>query len=586
MPLRSLFIALLILGLFAALFAPARANGVASAETGPQARFFAQAVFSNRDPWIEQTLRDMSVREKVGQMIVAKVDARYESDADPQYLSISRLAIEGKIGGIMFLKGDIQSAGILANHYQEVSKVPLLVSADMERGLAMRLDGATKFSPAMALSATGDPALARSMAEIVAKEARAVGIHQNYAPTVDLNINPANPVINTRSFGDRIPLVNAMSAAVIDGLQSSGIVATAKHFPGHGDVTVDSHLALPVLEGDRQRLENYELKPFRAAIAHGVLSVMVGHLAVPKLTGTMEPASLSRTIVTGLLRQELGFKGVIVTDALNMKALQNGQTPGEIAIKAVQAGNDILLYPDDPEVVHSAVAAAVENGDISESRIDDSVRRILQLKHWLGLDRQKLVDLSRLHELVGAPQSAQVAEQIAERSLTLVRDRGRRLPLRIPEGGQVVNIILNDRPGQSVGGDFAEKLGGVYNVTTFRLTPESKPEFFESASTAVANASAVIVTTGIQAWSNAASSKLSDQQRDFVRRLPTVAPAGTPVLFIAFGTPYILNAFPEIGSALCAYSETDQTEAAILKVLRGDLLPNGSLPVSLDGVTP
>jgi beta-N-acetylhexosaminidase len=579
------FIALFILSLFAAGSRPAMANGPVP-ESSPQQKVSAQLVFLNRDPWIEQTLRDMSIREKVGQMIVAKVDAHYSGDTDPQYQFISRLAAEGKIGGIMFLKGDILSAGTLANHFQEVSKVPLLVSADMERGLAMRLDGATKFSPAMALSATGDPALARSMAEIVAKEARAVGIHQNYAPTVDLNINPANPVINTRSFGDRIPLVNAMSAAVIDGLQSSGVVATAKHFPGHGDVSVDSHQALPVLNGGRARLENYELKPFRSAIAHGVLSVMVGHLAVPKLTGSMEPASLSRTIITDLLREELGFKGLIVTDALNMKALQNGQTPGEIAIKAVQAGNDILLYPEEPEQIFDAVCAAVENGDISASRLDDSVRRILQLKKWLGLDRQKFVDLTNLAGQVGTPANALVAEQIAEQSLTLVRDRNHLLPLHIPEGGQVVNIILNDRAGETVGSDFAEKLALTYNASRFRITPASTPEEYQIASQALEQASAVILTTGIQAWSGSASSRLTAQQRKFVRRLSSVAPAGTPVIFVAFGTPYILNAFPGIGTALCAYSANDDSEAAVIKVLKGELVPKGTLPVSLHGVKP
>ena len=313
---------------------------------------------------------------------------------------------------------------------------------------------------------------------------------------------------------------------------------------------------------------------------------MVGHLAVPKLTGTMEPASLSRAIVTSLLRDELGFKGLVVTDALNMKALQNGQTAGDIAIRAVHAGNDILLYPEEPELIFEALCAAVERGDILESRIDHSVRRILQMKHWLGLDRQKLVDLSRLKELVGTTENERVAKKIAAESLTLLRDRKRNLPLRIPEKGQLVNIILNDRPGQTVGRDFADSLRSRYNVTAFRLTPASKPEFFQQASQAVSNASAVILTTGIQAWSPTMPAKITDQQRDFVRSLPALAPAGTPVLFISFGTPYILSAFPEIGTALCAYSETDQTAAALLKVLNGKLVLKGALPVSLDGVAP
>jgi beta-N-acetylhexosaminidase len=543
-------------------------------------------IFTNKDPWVEETLGKMSVSEKVGQMIVASVDAQYKSISDRDYILLSRLASEGKIGGIMFLKGDVISAGMFANHLQSVSAVPLLVSADMERGLAMRLDGATTFSPAMAIAATGDPALAASMAKIVATEAKAVGIHQNYAPTVDLNINPANPVINTRSFGDRIPLAIAMSAAIIDGLQSNGVVATAKHFPGHGDVTVDSHLALPVLQGDRQRLDDYELKPFKAAIAQGVLSVMVGHLAVPKLTGTLEPASLSKTIVTDLLRQELGFKGLIVTDALNMKALNDGRSLPEICVKAVEAGNDILLFPVDPELAHKSVTAAVENGNIPVSRIDDSVRRILQVKRWLGLDQKKLVDLTQLQDHVSSEESNQIAEKIAEDAVTLIRDRDRMLPIRMQINGPVVDIILNDKPGEELGNRFAEKLSMDYAVIHFHLDPSSRDKVFRNASEITRTASAIILTTGIQAYSRSGPSKLSSRQIDFVRSLSTLVPQGTPIVFISFGTPYILNAFPEIGTALCAYSENEYSEKSIIRVLKGELVPKGTLPVSIDGGQP
>ncbi|HWR00572.1 MAG TPA: glycoside hydrolase family 3 N-terminal domain-containing protein [Chlorobaculum sp.] len=543
-------------------------------------------IFTKTDSWVEETLAKMSVSEKVGQMIVASVDAQYKSSSDRDYLLLSRLASEGKIGGIMFLKGDVISAGMFANHLQSVSSVPLLVSADMERGLAMRLDGSTAFSPAMAIAATGNPDLATDMAKVIAGEARAVGIHQNYAPTVDLNINPANPVINTRSFGDRIPLVISMSAAIIESLQSNGIVATAKHFPGHGDVTVDSHLALPVLLGDRQRLDDYELKPFRAAIAQGVMSVMVGHLAVPKLTGTLEPASLSRTIVTDLLRQELGFKGLIVTDALNMKALNDGRSQQEISIKAVEAGNDMLLFPVDPELAHRAVTSAVENGRIPVSGIDDSVRRILLVKHWLGLDRKKLVDLSRLQDHVGSEEGSRIAEKIAWNALTLIRDRDRNLPLHTPLIGPVVDIILNDKPGEDLGNRFAEMLGMDYALIHIRLDPSSRETTFQVAGEMLRTASAVILTTGIQAYSRAVPSKLSSRQIDFVRTLPGRVPKGTPVVFISFGTPYILNAFPEIGTALCAYSENEYSEQAVLRILKGNLVPKGMLPVSLDGGEP
>jgi beta-N-acetylhexosaminidase len=543
-------------------------------------------IFTKKDSWVEKTLEKMSVSEKVGQMIVASIDAQYKNSTDKDYVLMSRLAAEGKIGGIMFLKGDVISAGMFANHLQSVSAVPLLVSADMERGLAMRLEGASAFSPAMAIAAAGNPELAASMARIVANEARAVGIHQNYGPTVDLNINPANPVINTRSFGDRIPLAIAMSSAIIDGLQSNGVVATAKHFPGHGDVTVDSHLALPVLQGDRQRLDDYELKPFKAAIAQGVLSVMVGHLAVPKLTGSLEPASLSKVIVTDLLREELGFKGLIVTDAMNMKALNDGRSLQEICVKAVEAGNDILLFPVDPELAHTAVTAAVESNQIPVSRIDDSVRRILHIKRWLGLDRNKMVDLTRLQDNVCSEEGNQIAEKIAEDAITLIRDRDRSLPLHLPENGPIVDIILNDKPGEELGNRFAEKLGLDYAVIHLRLDPSSKDKAFRTADEMTKAASAVILTTGIQAVSRSGPSRLSARQIEFVRSLKAKVPQGTPVVFISFGTPYILDAFPEIGTALCAYSENEFSEKSVIRVLKGELVPKGSLPVSLNGGQP
>ncbi len=541
----------------------------------------AQAVFSTNSAWIDRTMKRMSLSEKVGQMIVANLEGQYRGDDNQDYQLLTRLATEGKIGGIMFLKGDILGASMLVNHFQLVSNLPLLISADMERGLAMRLEGATEFPPSMAVAATGDPELARAMAKTIAREARAVGISQDYAPTVDLNINPANPVINTRSFGDRIQVADTMSTAIIEGLQSSNVAATAKHFPGHGDVTVDSHLALPILAGDRQRLENYELKPFRAAVSQGVMSVMVGHLAVPKLTGNLEPASLSKSIVTDLLRRDIGFSGLIITDALNMKALRDIGTPSEIAVRAVQAGNDLLLFPPDPELAHDAVVDAVRNGTIPERRIDESVRRILQLKQWLGLDRNRMVDLSRLHEAVGLPESRQLAERIAEQSVTLVRDRNHLLPLHPSPSGPVLNIVLQDKPGEEHVRTFRKKLSEHWRVLHVRLDPSTREKSYRETLRLAEQASAVILTTDIQAVPANGLAKQGERQLAFVRSLPGRVPATTPLIFVSFGTPYLLDHVPEIGTALCAYSAGDPAESSVMRVLLGELVPPGKLPVSL-----
>jgi beta-N-acetylhexosaminidase len=574
MKLRVLFpsLAIFLILLLAARPATARFHELPAAAA-------AKTVFSKRDSWVERTLQTMSLPEKVGQMIVASIEGRFKGDDDRDYQLLSRLSAEGKIGGIMFLKGDAFGAGLLANHFQSLASIPLLISADMERGLAMRLRGATEFPPSMALAATGNPELGYEMARVIAREARSIGIHQNYAPTVDLNINPANPVINTRSFGDSIPLALSMSAAIVDGLQSNGVLATAKHFPGHGDVTIDSHLALPVLAADRQRLMNYELRPFRAAIDQGIMSIMVGHLAVPKLTGTLEPATVSKTIVTDLLRNELGFSGLIVTDALNMKALYNGNNEQEIAVKAIQAGNDILLFPPDPERTHVAVLSAVENGLVSEKQINESVRRILLVKQWLGLDSKKLVDITRLQDHIGQPHDLRLAEKIAENAVTLLRDDRRLLPLRRESTGSVLNIILQDKAENQSGSAYMEKLGREFTAVHLRLDPASDSLAYRNAAELASRSSAIILTTYIQVFSGSGTLRLSEKQRQFIHSLPSILPPEKPLILVSFGTPYLHDAFPEIGTSLCAYSSNEHSESSVVKVLKGTLKPGGRLPV-------
>ncbi|NTV99104.1 MAG: glycoside hydrolase family 3 protein, partial [Chlorobiaceae bacterium] len=471
---------------------------------------------------------------------------------------------------------------MLANHFQSLTPRYLLMSADMERGLAMRLSGATQFPPNMALAAARDPGLAVEMARAIAKEARAVGLDQNYAPTVDLNINPLNPIINTRSFGDDVQLTISMSNAIIEGLQSSGVIATAKHFPGHGDVSVDSHISLPVLQADRTRLDNYELKPFRAAIDKGVISVMVGHLAVPKITGSLEPASVSKTIVTDLLRRELGFRGLIITDALNMNALYNGNNLAEISVKAVQAGNDLLLFPPDAEATHSAVMKAVEDGLISENQINASVRRILQVKEWLSGSRSKLVDLNRLAQDESPVSHRDLAKKIAERSVTLIRDNNKSLPLKTgPITGNVLNIILQDKKNSDTGLEYMKILDRFYPVTHIRIDPQTDSIGYAAAADLASKSSAVILTSYVQALSGSGTLRLTEKQQAFIHSLKNLTPDNKPFIFVSLGTPYLINYFPEIPTYLCTYSSNEMSEENAVDAIRGELKPQGLLPVTL-----
>ncbi|NMW17899.1 MAG: glycoside hydrolase family 3 protein [Chlorobiaceae bacterium] len=564
------------------LLIPAALIGSAPTKPGTET-WAAQQIFNVADTRIEATLKNLTLSEKVGQMLIAESDGHYNSYDDTAYKLLDRLVKEGKIGGIMFLKGDAFSAAMLANHFQSLAPRPLLMSADMERGLAMRLNGATEFPPNMALAATQDSKMAGKMAQAIAKEAKTVGLQQSYGPTLDLNINPLNPIINTRSFGDNLPLTIALSHAVIEGLQSNGIIATAKHFPGHGDVSVDSHIFLPVLKADRRQLDEYELKPFKAAIEQGVISVMVGHLAAPELTGTMEPASISKVIVTDLLRKELGFQGLIITDAMNMKALYNGQNVPDISIKAIQAGNDLLLFSPDPELAHHSIVQAVEKGVIPIEQINDSVRRILQAKQWLDIEHRKLVNLNRVKDDASPESHRDLAKKIAEASITLVKDENHCMPLKRVSSGSLLNIILQDKTDLNVGNGYIKNIDNYYAADHIRIDPGTDSLRYAHAADMAMKAPAVIVTSYVQALSGSGTLKLTEKQQEFIHTLARMIPKEKPLIFISLGTPYLINYFPEITTYLCTYSSKEASEEYVVKALKGKLIPRGILPVSLQG---
>ncbi|ABB23015.1 glycoside hydrolase family 3 protein [Pelodictyon luteolum] len=537
----------------------------------------AEAVFREVDSGIDAALQAMSLEEKVGQMLMADSPGAYTEKDDPARMKLDRLVSEGKVGGIMFLKGSMFSAAMLANHFQSIAPNPLLISADMERGLAMRLEGATRFPSAMAVSAAGSSELSGKMGEAIALEAKAAGLQWNFAPSADLNSNPLNPVINTRSYGDTSEGASRMADALIEGMQSKGLLATAKHFPGHGDVTVDSHFALPVLEADSLRLEEYELKPFRSAIRCGVMAVMTGHLAVPKLTGTMDPASISAPIVTGLLRKRLGFKGLIVTDALNMKALYDGHNVEEISVRAVAAGNDVLLFSPDPERSFHAIVNAVRDSVISEARIDESVRRILQAKRWAGLRPKSLVDLNRVPEMASPARHIELAEAIAARSVTFTGKDRHIIPFRIKKAGpSMLHIILQDRTDPDVGSAFMAGIDSTWKSHHLRITPDTDPEKFIEAERLAETAPAIVIAAYITA-----PSKLTAPQLAFIHSIQKLSRGKRPVVFVAFGSPYMLRSFPGLENCICTYDAEKTSEQNALKVLTGRLEPKGKLPVVL-----
>ncbi|HWZ81020.1 MAG TPA: glycoside hydrolase family 3 protein, partial [Terriglobales bacterium] len=418
--------------------------------------------------WVESTLKEMSVEEKVGQLLFTTYHGTFTPTDATSYAQMMHDVQDLHVGGFInvtqgsplgFLKSQAYPSAVLSNQLQAKSKLPLLIGADFERGTAMRLDEGTSFPTAMAVAAAGNPKDAYTMGKVTALEARAAGIQWIYAPDADVNSNPGNPIINTRSFGENPDKVSEFVSEFIRGVQENGGLATAKHFPGHGDTTADSHIDLPVVTADRARLEKLELVPFRAAIAAGVGSIMTGHLNVPALEPDPNtPATLSSRVLTDLLRKQLGFQGLVVTDAMDMGGITVRYAPGDAAVRAFLAGVDALLMPPVPDAAYEALLAAVQSGQISQQRLDASVRRILAAKARLGLQKNRLVDVAALNNNFGTVARQAESQDISDRGITLLRDTPHRLPLDGTKPARALLVCLYADPEPYPGEDLEREL--------------------------------------------------------------------------------------------------------------------------------
>src|SRR5229473_1009560 len=426
--------------------------------------------------WVETTLRKMTVDEKIGQLIFTTYHGSFTATDTAAYRQILHDVTDLHVGGFInitqgsplgIVKSQAYPTAVLNNQLQAKSKLPLLVGADFERGTAMRLDEGTSFPTAMALAAGGNPKDAHAMGKITALEARAVGVHWIYAPDADVNNNPANPIINTRSFGEDPERVAQFVSAFVLGVQENGGLATAKHFPGHGDTAADSHVDLPVIHASRARLDDVELVPFRAAISMRVDSVMTGHLNVPALEPDPNtPATLSHNILTDLLRKQLGYEGLIVTDAMDMGGITVRFAPGEAAVRAVVAGADCLLMPPVPDAAFEALQAAVKSGRISKERLDASVRRILQAKARIGLNASRLVDVNAINKTFGSAEWQKEAQEISDRGVTLLRDTPHRLPLDATKPSRALLLAFYADPEPYPGEDLERELRSRFDSLT------------------------------------------------------------------------------------------------------------------------
>jgi len=536
-------------------------------------------------PWVEKTLRRLTLEEKIGQLLFVSVSGRfYPADSD-EMSRLLQLIRQKKVGGVIVFGGEVYETALLLNQLQNWAKIPLLVSSDLERGTGNQINGATVFPPLMALGAADSEELAYEMGRVTALEARAIGLHQTYAPVVDVNINPDNPIINTRSIGEDPEWVSRIAVKFIRGCQENGLIATAKHFPGHGDTDLDSHTLLPTIGADLQRLESVELWPFRRAIEAGVQAIMTAHLHVPALDSTPGlPATLSPLILTDLLRKKLHFQGIIVTDAMTMGGITRSFQPAEAAVKAVRAGVDCLLLPPDIEAVSQALKEAVISGQIPVSRIEESVRRILQVKASLGLHQRKQVDINRLPYRVGLKDFQQIAARAFERAITLVKNDTSIVPLS-PGAANLVVFSLSSDPGDYYAGRqlIREIEQRCPQAKAFYADADTGIEELEVAKKMASEAEAIIVGLFSTLRAGKGSVGLEPKHVNLVKDLANLR---KPLIVVSFGSPYFLRNFPEIPVYLCAYRNAPQAQTAAAQALFGEIDIQGKLPVSIPQLFP
>ena len=544
------------------------------------AAVLSASVVLAQDP-AEQLLQQLTLEQKAGQLFMSWSLSRSAGEgAANNHEKLLGWVRDAELGGVILSLGTVEDAAALIPKLQAASKVPLLLAGDFEGGVWFRLSGATELGNQMLVGATRSARLAEGMGQVTAQEAKALGFHWVFAPVLDVNSNPANPIINVRSFGEQPELVARLGSAFARGVRGEGLIACGKHFPGHGDVDSDSHLALPTVPGDGARLRAVELRPFAVAAKEGLESVMTGHLAVPGLGEESNvPATLSHKILHDVLRDELGFTGLVVTDALEMGGVKNAFPPGEVAVRALLAGADVLLMPPDPIGARAAVVDAVQAGRVPMARLDDAVRRILGMKLRVGLLAGGGRPDPQWRDRMRTPASQAIGAQIAARGLTLVRDRGDNLPLRPADASGTVLVDLLDQDEGALR-TFAANLGGLSARPTLRLSGASSAEDVAAAAAQVAAAQTVVLGLAVKVREYSGGISLPPVLRPVIKALRD----DQRVVAVSFGNPYLVMQVPQIDTYLAAYVATAATEEAAAAALRGRGECTGRLPVSIPGV--
>ena len=582
---------------------------------------------SKAGKWAEKKLHKLSLEQKVGQMFMTRAYAEFLNVSSPEYVRlrdeirryhIGSVILTVRVDGPFLQRNQPYETAMFTNRLQRESELPLLFAADFERGPSMRLYGTTVFPHAMAFGAAGNPEFAASFGEIVAQESRAMGVQWNFFPVADVNSNPANPIINTRAFSEDQAQVSDFVAAYIRGAHQGGMLTTAKHFPGHGDTSTDSHLELARVDSDKAHLEKVELAPFRKAIEAGVDSMMVAHVTVPALDpDPKRVASTSPVIIKDVLQTELGFKGLVVPDAMEMNAVTrlfsgsatSGDAAGRAAVEAIKAGNDMVLIPADLDGAFNGVLNAIRSGEIPQAQIDASVKKILTFKAMVGLDKARLVDVEALDKIIATPEHVAFGQSVADAAVTLVRDNRKLLPLRTganvgtarpgltyqtprEASGRTTLLIFSDDV-RSESGRVLEREMRARNQDTrvLYIDPRIATPMTDQVMQAVTNAQNVVAavylvpTAGRMARVQGVlqgTASMSDASVELLRRV--LREAGSKTVVVAMGTPYVASSIPEVGTYMCTFSNASVAEIAAAKALYGEIEIRGKLPVSIPGV--
>ena len=588
---------------------------VFAGQTKPQQKVKSYSSRPSKDAlkWANKELRRMSLDEKIGQLISVGVNATFLNQDSEAFKALRHHVVDNHVGGIILFRGPVYESVMLVNRMQQLARYPLLISADLEAGSGMRFDDTVNLPWNMAVGATDNPEYARRQGMLTAREARALGVQQIYAPVADVNNNAANPVINVRSYGEDPAAVGRFVAAFVEGVQSAGVIATAKHFPGHGDTAVDSHRGLPEINVSRERLNAVELVPFRAAVNAGVGSVMTAHISMPQLDPTavvplprdvkirpidtdedgeivVEKGSMPSTlshVMNGILRRDLGFDGLIVTDAMSMSGLTLYFTQEEASVRALEAGADLLLKPADVDAAFRGVRDAVLKGRLKEQRIEESARRILAAKYDLGLVKQKITPIEAIDTSVAGNESRNLAREIAEHAITLVRNEDNLVPFNsLKPDARIFNLaITNGDDRLWIAGTFAATMArGGRKMETVVLDDRSSEKDVRDALNQAKKADLVVASLyGRVRTGQARSVGLPEPG---AKALSALIKNKTKVVGLSFGNPYLLQSFPELRTYLIAYGDMPSLQQAAARALLGQIDITGKLPISLPGLYP